>query len=136
MERFTKLQAWIVTFIGILSLCGMLALWDCYSSSIDNRPITPFTTWVIVFVLAEHAAMLVGAFMLQKHAPELTELRRASADNIGLKTRVMFLEQDNTRMLTTIRAMEGRVAPVTAFQQNAKRQDRHQQSRQAQHAGT
>lgn len=136
MERFTKLQAWIVTFIGILALCGMLALWDCYSASTDNRPPTSFTTWVLVVVLAEHAAMLAGAFMLQRHAPELSELRRASSDNIGLRTRVMFLEQDNSRMLTTIRGMEGRVAPATAFQQNAKRQDKHQRNPQVARAGT
>lgn len=130
MENFTKLQSWVATFVGILSLCGILALWDCYQSAADNRGITSFTTWVLVAVVVEHIAMLVGAFLLYHHAPELTALRRASVENIGLTTKVMFLTQDNERMLGIIRSMEGLAAPVTNARRRTRRTDSPQQSQQ------
>ena len=136
MERFNKIESWVVALVSILSLCGLLAVWDCSQSIADNRPITPFTTWVIGFVVVEHIAILVGAFLLHNHAPELEALRQASAENMGLRTRVMFLTQDNERMLQTIRGMEGRVAPATTFRQHTKRQDSHRRSQPARTGGT
>ncbi|NBQ71286.1 MAG: hypothetical protein EBU46_21595 [Nitrosomonadaceae bacterium] len=136
MERFTKMQAWLVATVSILALCSVLALWDTCQSIADNRPVTPFTTWVVGFLLIEHVAMITGAVILHRHAPELSELRRASMDNVGLRTRVMFLSQENARMLNTIHAMEGRAAPVTAARQHARRQGNPQQNQQLQRGGT
>ena len=130
MEHFTKLQSWVATFVAMLSACSILALWDCYTSVVEGRSITSFTTWVLVAVVIEHLGMLAGALLLYHHAPELTALRRASIENIGLSTKVMFLTQDNERMLGIIRSMEGLAAPVTATRQRARKPGSLQKSQQ------
>ena len=93
-----RLYAWLLTVIAIIAMAIMVVLFDIREAGATRRECTTFTYVVLSLVLVQQACMLGGGWLLYKHMPELEQLQNASVENLSLKTKLMFTEQQNLSM--------------------------------------
>ena len=93
-----RLYAWLLTVITLLTLSLLVVVYDLREAGETKRPCTTFTYVVIGLVLVQQACMLGGGWLLYKHMPELEHLQNANVENLSLKTKLMFTEQQNLSM--------------------------------------
>lgn len=114
MQQFTKVQSIVLVSVIMTTLFLALAFFDVVDSHRTHREVTTFTQIMLGLVFAEHLALLGGAFLTYNYATELNDLRRASAENIGLKTKMMFQDQTINGLRITVNNLEGKAEPVTS----------------------
>jgi len=95
MNRWTRIQSLLFTWLIVVLLWAGLAIYDMQTARKDHRPVTGPTIALLYVVAVQQLVMLLGAWVLHQHAGELEQLRRADSDNIGLRTQLMFTNQEN-----------------------------------------
>ena len=98
MDRWTRIQSLLFTWLIVVLLWAGMAIYDIQTASKDRRPVTGPTIALLYVVATQQLVMLLEAWVLHKHSDELEKLRRADTDNIGLRTQLLFTNQENEAM--------------------------------------
>lgn len=98
MDHWARIQSLLFTWLIVVLLWAGMAIYDIQTARVDRRPVTGPTVALLYVVATQQLVMLLGAWVLHKHSGELEKLRRADVDNIGLRSQLLFTNQENEAM--------------------------------------